>query len=73
MFGRVAPLKGRVVDELAHVVSTEIIPLFPPQALYEKQRSIKLIMKHDNGIDEPRINERCAELASTTYFGVCKS
>ena len=26
-----------------------------------------------NSIDETRINERCAELASTTYFGVCKS
>ena len=35
---RVAPLisQSRVVDELAHVVSTVIIPLFLPQELYEK-------------------------------------
>ena len=38
LFFRVAPLiLGRlVVDELANVVSTEIIPAFLPQALYEK-------------------------------------
>ena len=36
LFFRVASLRGRVVDELAHIVSTEIIPLFLPQALYKK-------------------------------------
>ena len=45
MFSRVAPLTGRVADELANVVSTIIIPGFLPLALFEKYRSIKLIMK----------------------------
>ena len=47
VFFRVAPLRDRrVVDVLANVVSTKIIPAFLPQPLYEKQRSIKLIIKH---------------------------
>ena len=36
LFFKVAPPRDRVVDELANVVSTEIIPGFLPQALYEK-------------------------------------
>ena len=48
LFVRVAPLilGRRIVDELANVVSTVIIPGFLPQALDEKWRSIKLIIKH---------------------------
>ena len=48
LFVRVpAPLTGRVADGLANVVSTVIIPLFLPQPLYKKLRSIKLIIsKH---------------------------
>ena len=48
LFFRVAPLiLGRlVVDELANIVSIEIISLFLPRALYEKYRSIKLISKN---------------------------
>ena len=33
---RVAPLTGRVADELASVVSIVIIPGFLPQPLYKK-------------------------------------
>ena len=46
LFVSVAPLTGRVADGLANVVSTEIIPLFLPQPLYKKYRSIKLIGKN---------------------------
>ena len=46
LFVSVAPLTGRVADGLANVVSTEIIPLFLPQTLYKKYRSIKLISKN---------------------------
>ena len=36
LFVRVAPLTGRVADELANVVSIEIIPGFLTQQLYKK-------------------------------------